>query len=222
VIPAKLIFDLDGTLVDSIPMCLLVLDAMLAARNAPMRACPEITRQNASIGGEAMIAAVMGDYCPDPARDVEEFRARYAVMPTPRSSLYPGVRKGLQTLREMGITLAVCTNKPQHLCDKVLADLGLSGMFQIAVGSRPGVAKKPAPDLMALTLAGLETTPQLCTFVGDSDLDRDVAAHFSMDFVMVTWGYGNAEEMRSVPQAADFPALVQLIVGASRSNARAA
>jgi len=222
VIPANVIFDLDGTLVDSIPVCLMVMDAMLAARDAPIRACPDLTRQHVSTGGEAMIAAVMGDYCIDPAGDIAEFRARYAVMPTPRKSLYPGVRKGLHLLRAMGITLAVCTNKPQHLCDKVLKDLGLSGLFHTAVGSRPGVAKKPAPDLMALTLVRLETVPQLCVFVGDSDLDRDVAAHFMMEFIMVTWGYGKPAEMQGVPQATDFPALVQLISGADRSAERAA
>jgi phosphoglycolate phosphatase len=222
VMRSHVIFDLDGTLVDSVPVSVAIMNAMLSERRAAMQACPDITRRYVSAGGQAMIAAVLGDYSIDPAHDIAEFRARYAEVPTPPDSLYPGVRAGLTRMIEAGLSLAVCTNKPQGLAEKVLADLGIASMFQCIIGSRPGIPRKPAPDLMSLVLMSISREPSSCLFVGDSSLDRDTATQFDMAYLMVGWGYGLPEELPGTDTAQHFGELEQQVAHWQADTARAA
>jgi phosphoglycolate phosphatase len=210
-----IIFDLDGTLVDSVGITVAIIDEMLARRGVAMSACPMTTRAHVSAGGEAMIAAVMGVHCQDPKADIAEFRRIHAETPTPPDTLFPLVAEQLAELVKSGFTLAICSNKPQNLCEKVLTDLGIAHCFKLVVGSRDGLRKKPHPDLMQLVLTGLGAQADECLFVGDSELDLMAAHHFNMPFVLVEWGY--VEDIARLEDApgeyelvADMPSLVAL------------
>lgn len=189
--PRHIIFDLDGTLVDSVGITVAIINQMFASRGIDETACPIITRAHVSAGGEAMIAAVMGAHCTDPKADIAEFRRIHAETPTPPDTLFPLVANQLAALDETGFTLSICSNKPQNLCEKVLADLGIAEYFREIVGSRDGLRKKPHPDLLQTLLGRLNATPDDCIFVGDSKLDLQAARHFGMRFVLVEWGYGD-------------------------------
>ena len=222
--PRHLIFDLDGTLVDSVGITVAIIDQMLAARGVPMNACPVATRAHASAGGEVMIAAVMGAHCEDPVTDIAEFRRIHAEAPTPPDTLYPGVAEDLLHLAEQGFTLSICSNKPQNLCEKVLDDLNIAHLFKLVVGYRPGMRKKPAPDLLQLVFDGLDAAPDDCVFIGDSELDLLAARHFGMQFVLVGWGYvEDLERLKSAPGGfglvADMPALVKVVKALRHSRA---
>ncbi len=83
------------------------------------------------------------------------------------------------------------SNKPQHLCDKVLADLDLAPLFHTIVGTREGVPLKPDPTGLDLAIAGCGSSRARACFVGDSELDYDSAQVAGVPFVLLTHGYGD-------------------------------
>lgn len=188
-----IIFDLDGTLVDSCGVCIAILEDMIADRGLNCAIDRVHARSFMSRGGEKMVAALLGDASRDPAQDLLEFRARYADTPTPTSALFDGVTDGLKQLAILGFELAICSNKPQTLCDKVLIDTGIADMFRTVVGGRPNLAPKPAPDLLECTLQAMQRKAEHCVYVGDSELDHAVAQATGMDFYFLTYGYADAD-----------------------------
>lgn len=210
-----IIFDLDGTLIDSNIVCVQILSEMLAARGVHDGINPVVARAFMSRGGVDMVAGLLGDACIDPAADLAEFRARYQRHPTPPETVFPGVSQGLRRLRSAGYVLSICSNKPQVLCDQVLAETDLAEHFAVVVGGRAGLRAKPAPDLLDAVLGELGAVPEECLYVGDSELDHAVAQSASMPFHFMTYGYAAADW---VPEAcathACFPSLIDTIVTA--------
>lgn len=204
------VFDLDGTLVDSVAQFTAVLNAMLSERGIVDILSPDAVRPHATMGGLAMIEGLLGRRCGDPADALAEFRARYGAAPTPADSLYPGAIEALESLRRDGVTLAVFSNKPQHLCEKVLGDLGLVGLFDAIVGSGPGVPHKPDPAGLDLALERTGGTRSRCCYVGDSAPDHALARAAGVPMVFVAWGYGEPprEGARLAASFAETPALV--------------
>lgn len=184
-----IIFDLDGTLVDSCGICIRILEDMMADRGIKRAIDPEYARPLMSRGGSPMVAALLGDACSDPAADLAEFRKRYNDVSTPVESLFDGVAEGLHKLSKRGFGLAICSNKPQQLCEKVLADTGIAEYFVAVVGGMDGLAPKPAPDLLDRTLGQLQLPADKCFYVGDSILDHEVAQRAGMPFYFLTYGY---------------------------------
>jgi phosphoglycolate phosphatase len=185
----QIIFDLDGTLVDSCATCVDILSGILAERGSDHRIDPVTARAYMSRGGLDMVAGLLGPACADPAADLADFRARYQVHKTPAETVFPGVPEGLQRMQDSGFTLSICSNKPQHLCEKVLEDTGLADYFALVVGGRTGLQPKPAPDLLNAVLAGLGTVPGECLFVGDSELDHQIAKNAAIPFHFLSYGY---------------------------------
>lgn len=184
-----LIFDMDGTLVDSCGICVDILGQMLLDRGSDHVIDHAFARPYMSQGGVQMVAALLGPACGDPATELAEFRARYQETRTPRSVLFPGVAESLRRLHQLGFTLAICSNKPQNLCEKVLHDTGLADLFTVVVGGRSGLQSKPAPDLLRATLAELGVSAADCIYIGDSELDHHVAMDAAMPFLFLTYGY---------------------------------
>lgn len=208
-----LIFDLDGTLVDSCGICVAILSDMLAERGSDHCIDPQGARAFMSAGGAQMVAALMGPECRDPVQELGDFRERYARTPTPVSALFPGVVEGLRALHAQGMILSICSNKPQNLCEKVLADTGLSDIFTVVVGGQAGLRPKPAPDLLRHTLNVLGASAQECLYIGDSELDHAVAEHAGIPFMFLTYGYADPDWKPSECSVFDcFPSLTGAIV----------
>lgn len=186
----NIIFDLDGTLIDSVRMTCAIIDAMMADRGLTVTADRALARSMDALGGTAMIAAVLGSHCGDPQREIAEFRARHAVVATPGDLAFPGVPETLRDLASAGIGMAICSNKPQGLCEKILADLGLSRHFVAIIGSRCDLPKKPAPDAARLALAALGADVENTLYIGDSTVDVATAAAVGLPVALVPWGYG--------------------------------
>ena len=185
----SIVFDLDGTLIDSAPVFARILNAMLAERGSDHRVTVEDIRPFASLGGPALVGGVLAQDCGDLDHEVEDFRARYRLFPTPPESLYEGVAKGVRALAALGFELAICSNKPKPLCEKVIADLGLDACFPVIVGSSPDRPMKPAPDLLELAMARLDMTTAECLYVGDSEIDVALAEATGVRFAFLTYGY---------------------------------
>lgn len=189
----NIIFDLDGTLIDSAPTLVQILNQMLEERGSSRRIDLQTVMPFASLGGSALVGGVLAQECGDLAQELADFRARYALQPTPFTSLYKGVAEGIKNLTTLGYRLAICSNKPQHLCEKVMADLGLDRHFQVIVGSSPDRLAKPAPDLMELVLSQLGATPGECLYVGDSEIDHTLATTTGVRFALMAYGYAAGE-----------------------------
>lgn len=218
-----LIFDLDGTLVDSCMICVDILQAMLVERGSDHRIDPMAARAFMSQGGARMVSALLGPACGDPVEELAEFRRRYATLPTDPASLYPGVVEGLTLLADRGHRLAICSNKPQNLCEKVLTDTGLDGLFDAVVGGRPDLRAKPHLDLLVETLRLMGADARDCLFIGDSELDHQVAQGADMPFYFLTYGYADAD-YRPLPGTAHdtFAALTHALNGRARPVLRKA
>ena len=208
----NIIFDLDGTLVDSAPVFVEILNEMLRERGSSRCVGLSEIRQFASLGGPALVGGVLAQECGDLRQEVADFRDRYARCPTPVESLYEGVAEGVQELTEHGYRLAICSNKPQQLCEKVIADLKLTTQFPVIVGSAPDRMAKPAPDLMELDMTQLGTTPMECLYVGDSEIDHALAKATGIRFAFVTYGYATEQFTADQhEQFSQFSDLVQLL-----------
>ena len=89
------------------------------------------------------------------------------------------------------MTLAVWSNKPQYLCDKVFADLAMTDLFAAVVGTSDDVPLKPNPTGLDRALAAAGGSRATACFIGDSDVDYEAARRAAVPFVMVTHGYGD-------------------------------
>ncbi|MEG3087841.1 HAD family hydrolase [Sphingomonas sp. PB4P5] len=208
-----IIFDLDGTLVDSCATCVDILSDILVERGSGQTIDLAAARAYMSRGGLEMVAGLLGPACADPASDLADFRARYRVRDTPMGSVYPGVAEGLYRLQAAGFILSICSNKPQELCEKVLSDTGLADHFALVIGAQAGRRPKPAPDLLAATLAGLGAVPAECLFVGDSELDYQIARDARIPFNFLTYGYAEDGWLPAVGATFDsFRALTETLL----------
>lgn len=195
----NIIFDLDGTLIDSAHMTGQIIDAMLAERGVTRPADRDLIKAMDAVGGAAMIAAVMGPHTSDPVADLDEFRWRHKMVDVSHDVLFPGVTSAIGRLSRMGVGLAICSNKPQALCDKILGDLGIDTHFAIIVGSTPDRPRKPDPTSALLALDALGGDRQTALFCGDSSIDVETATSAGVAACLVGWGYGTAHARRLHP-----------------------
>ncbi len=186
-----IIFDLDGTLVDSVNVCTEIINTMLVDRGSAVLVQGEDVRPYLSVGSAPMMAALLGGFCSDPEADIAEFRRRYAELRTPLDCLFPGVADGLKALDDAGYRLGICSNKPQNLCEKVVTETGIAHHFGVIIGGRSGVPAKPMPDLLDLTMRKVGASASTSIFVGDSNVDQMVANARGLAFVAVSYGYGH-------------------------------
>jgi phosphoglycolate phosphatase len=211
-----IVFDLDGTLVDSAPMIAGILNAMLADRGALRRLTAEETQPLVIGGGRAMIPAVFGEAGGDVDPILAEFRERYLATPMPAESLYPGARAALETFTARGYGLAVWSNKLQPLCDKTIGELGLTSLFGAVVGTGPDMPIKPDPRGLDLAIAGAGGSRASCCYVGDSETDHEAATVAGVPMVMMTHGYGQSRPpgVATAGSFAELPAIVDSLIPA--------
>jgi phosphoglycolate phosphatase len=186
-----LVFDLDGTLVDSIPDLIAVLDEILREAGAP--ALPrEAVRAMVGDGTTALVArALAASGLPDTmlAERLSRFLALYEAAPVARSRVYPGVVETLAALRREGRRLAVCTNKPQHATLAVLRGFALDGFFAAVVGGDVLGVKKPDPAHLLGAVAALGAAPDQAAMIGDNEHDVAAANAAGIPIILVRYGY---------------------------------
>ena len=195
----SLIFDLDGTLVNTIGDIALSMNRALEAHGfkaLPTEAYPPLVgwgikrlAYNALPEGarfDAMVEAVSYD-----ALDY------YAQVPLRYSLPYPGIEALLEKLKQRGYRLAILTNKPNMVAQAVVAGLFPQIPFVLVRGDVAGEPRKPAPALTFNVIARMGATASGTLFVGDSAVDVETAHGVSCPVVGVSWGFRGREELES-------------------------
>jgi phosphoglycolate phosphatase len=188
-----LLFDLDGTLVDSAPDIAVAVNAVMVKDGIAPLSVPAVR----SLIGEGVRRLVEKAYALQGQslgshileERTESFETLYASAIAVHTRPYPGVVKVLKDVRGMGLKTAVVSNKLQHLTDQLLATLGLDGLFDYICGARDDLPKKPAPDMLHYTLAQLGVEPSEALFIGDSIADVAAAAAGKLPCVLIAGGY---------------------------------
>jgi phosphoglycolate phosphatase len=184
------IFDLDGTLVNTAPQIIDILKRMGEDRKLPKFNDDNI-RKSLSVGGEAVIKAAFGSLV-DMKKTLADFREIYASQETPKTALYDGVYQTLKQLSEDGKKMRICTNKPRRLAIKALKELELYDSFEFIVAGDDLPTKKPSPQSL-MACIGTDLAKNSLLYVGDSEIDHQTAAKCNIPFCLFQNGENSGE-----------------------------
>ena len=191
--PKHIIFDLDGTLVDSALVIAGVLNEMRAQRELATLDANSVSKW-VSLGAETLIAKGLQIDKADKvsiAAALADFRSRYASAPTPLGSVYPGVSALLNALSDIGTRLSLCTNKPRPLAEKVLAETGLRAYFPFICAGGDLPNPKPHPSNILACMSYHACSAADTWLVGDSSIDQQCANNAGVGFVFHARGYND-------------------------------
>jgi|AntDeeMinimDraft_5_1070356.scaffolds.fasta_scaffold04667_3 2-phosphoglycolate phosphatase, prokaryotic len=195
------IFDLDGTLIDSVPDLAAALDAALAERELPPAGVDRV-RDWVGNGSNKLVERALAH-----ARDISldaldaadvatahaRFLAHYAQAPCVRTRLYDGARACLETLQLRGITCALVTNKPACFLPVILEHFALTSFFAVTLGGDSLDEKKPRPAPLLHACARTGVAPSRALMVGDSRHDVQAGKAAGLTTLAVTYGYNHGQ-----------------------------
>jgi phosphoglycolate phosphatase len=186
----QVIFDLDGTLIDSAPDLQLAVNRMLAGYGRGPLPVTQIRRMVGDGAGALIERVLDASGLPDALQGeaVHAFLAFYAEDPVTHTQLYPGALETLDALKERGLPLALCTNKPEAPAREVLTRLHLAEYFPQVVGGDTFPFRKPDPRML-LRLLAPGTSPLSAVLVGDSEVDAATAQAAGVPFILMSYGY---------------------------------
>ena len=203
-----LIFDLDGTLIDSKLDLANSVNAMLAHMGrAPL--AHETVYSYVGNGAPMLVRRALGEGATDAEceKGLSHFLAYYREHMLDNTVTYPGVREGLEELK--GKAMAVLTNKPVRFSEEILSGLGLSRYFQFVYGGNSFERKKPDPMGVEILLRDFAAQPGDAMMVGDSDVDIRTARNSGIWACGVSYGLG-AESLRAHPPDIMLDSLAEL------------
>lgn len=194
--PTSIVWDLDGTLVDSAPDLASALNTVLDNRgfftlsNNEVRAMigngvPKLVERGFNAVGVRPDAGQLEEL-------VAMFVKEYKTCATEYTRPYPDVVETLEKIRGMNIPMGVCTNKPEAFTKQILEGLGLAGYFSSVVGGDTTSTRKPDPQPVLACLSGLVSEPVSSLMIGDSVHDVHAAHAAGVTVAVVPWGYRSA------------------------------
>jgi phosphoglycolate phosphatase len=209
-----IIFDLDGTLIDSAPDIHAAVNKVLAESgdgDLPLDTVRGFIGNGVAVLIERVIEAKGLDMGRHGAM-LDSFMRHYEADPATLTTLMPGVKDAVEQFRDEGWAMGVCTNKPEAVSRAILNDLGVGAFFEIVVGGDTLDVKKPDPAVALAVKERLGATQAV--YVGDSEVDAECAWKAGMRFALYTEGYHKAEDVDDIPQDArfsDFDVLVAVV-----------
>ncbi|MGJ8692667.1 MAG: phosphoglycolate phosphatase [Thalassotalea sp.] len=197
-----LLFDLDGTLVDSAPDLALAVNRTLQDLNKTTFDTQTIHHWVGN-GAKVLIErALSGSATIDEQLDaalvsdaLAIFLKHYEQCLCVDSALYPGVKDGIFALKKAGFRLAIVTNKPAIFIQPILTGLGLDNIFELLIGGDTLAEKKPHPAPLNYALAQLKVTAEKCWMIGDSKNDILAAKAANIASIGLTYGYNYGESI---------------------------
>lgn len=199
-----LIFDFDGTLIDSVP-------DLADAANIMLTQLGKATYPVSTVAGwigngaRALVErALSGSVVVDERLSKTEiaaaeqlFFAAYAEHDTSKTVSYPDVDQGLRQLKEAGFTLALVTNKPIRFVPKILEGLGWTPLFTMVLGGDSLPVKKPDPTPLLHTCTTLKFEPAQAFMIGDSINDISAGKNAGIDTIGLSYGYNYGQDIRA-------------------------
>ncbi|MGA7826461.1 MAG: phosphoglycolate phosphatase [Geobacteraceae bacterium] len=206
-----ILFDLDGTLIDSLDDLASATNHMLSTLGRPA-ATREQVRSYVGKGARRLVERAMPDATADELeRGLSLFLDYNEEHIVDRTRFYPGVMGTLASLREAGLTLAVVSNKNVALCSKVLTTLGADGFFARVIGADSLAERKPSPEPLLKVLRELGVPPERAVMVGDSINDIAAGQAAGVATIGCTFGYGDMAEIEDADLLIDsLPELLKL------------
>ena len=189
------IFDMDGTVLNTIDDIRASVNYALAQFNYPLKSLQEI-KMGVGNGAYHLIKTVLPN---DLEKDVIDeifkvYQTHYDQYCQVHTKPYKGTLKMLKTLKKSGYKVGVVSNKYEYLV-KALNDEMFESSFDVAIGEVEGIPIKPAPDMLFKAVKHLNVTADETVFIGDSETDLKTAKNAKIKVIAVTWGYRDKETL---------------------------
>lgn len=187
------IFDMDGTILDTLDDLADSVNHALSCYGFPKRSREEIR----SFLGNGMVQLIRLSIPENTAEEkeklvLEEHKKYYPLHSADKTRPYAGIPELLKLLKSKGIKTAVVSNKRDENV-KALVEKYFPDLFDVSVGSRDGVPRKPAKDLVDIALQELDVAKEDAIYIGDSDVDVATARNSGLDMITVLWGFRDRE-----------------------------
>ncbi|UTW02681.1 phosphoglycolate phosphatase [Amphritea atlantica] len=200
-LPRLVLFDLDGTLLDSVPDLALAIDRMLAALALPLAGQSQV-RNWVGNGAQMLVKRALAHSVASSDNETESdlfdqafalFLHHYDQCCAEQSRLYPGVQDLLSFLKDNRISMGLVTNKPINFTESLLDEFDLRHFFAIVLGGDSLTEKKPHPMPLSYAMEQLDVSPLQTLMVGDSRSDIKAAQAAGCRVAAVTYGYNHGE-----------------------------
>lgn len=191
------IFDLDGTLLNTLEDLKNSVNYALTTCNMPQRSYEEI-RHFVGNGVKRLMELSVPEGFANPEFDhaFALFKEHYGEHCNDLTDLYPGIRELLEALKQEGFQMAIVSNKYYEGVE-ALKEQYFKDYLDVAIGEREGIRKKPAPDTVFVALKELNLPKERAVYVGDSEVDIETAANAGMDCITVSWGFRTRAEQEA-------------------------
>lgn len=208
----SIVFDLDGTLVDSSPDIAAALNKAFAPRGVRGLSAAEVLAMLG--GGPRVLVAKALDAVGSPAEGaeldelVEVYSQHYRANPVDGTTCFADAARAIPALHARGVLLGICTNKRTDIAHQTLAGLGLAEYFGAVIGSDLASHTKPDAAHLIETLESLGADPARCVYVGDTEIDAATAEAAGVEYRHVAWGHMLERKRQSIEQFSDLEALI--------------
>ena len=203
-----IIFDLDGTILDTLEDLFLSTNYALRKSGFPERSKEEV-RCFVGNGIRKLIERAVPEQTPENLINQvhQDFTEYYAQHCADNTKPYAGIPEVLQKLRRAGLKTAVVSNKADYAVQTLCADY-FPALFDAVAGEREGIRRKPAPDAVLAVLHDLQIPAEQAIYIGDSDVDIATAENSGIPCISVEWGFSDrafliqhgAQKIISVPE----------------------
>jgi phosphoglycolate phosphatase len=190
------VFDLDGTLVNSAAIVSSILNSLRTDLGLPPVPIQSFIPW-LSLGGDALVSNALEIPIDHVSPFTKTFRQVYFEQQTPLESIYPGVFETLELLTANNISLSICTNKPRHLAEKVLKETRLGDFFSFLSAGGDFPTNKPDPQNLLACFRFKSLISAESFFVGDSTVDQTTANACNVNFIFHTNGYDDGVDKQS-------------------------
>lgn len=194
------VFDLDGTLLDTLDDLMNSVNYALESNGYPARTRDEVRR---FVGNGILLlmqrALPSGQENPDFEKVFAGFKEHYGIHCNDLTKPYDGIMELLELLKEKGVKMAIVSNKADFAV-KELSEIYFKGIIPVAIGEKEseGIRKKPAPDTVMEALRQLGSTTENAVYVGDSEVDLATAENCGMDYILCEWGFRERKKLEEL------------------------
>lgn len=190
-----IIWDLDGTLMDTLQDLFLSVNHALGCYNMPHRTLEEVRHFVGNGVRRLMELAVPGGTENPLFEEVfAEFTRHYVLHCQDNTGLYPGIKETLADLKAKGYRMAIVSNKLQAGVDE-LYEAYFKDLVEVAIGERPDVKRKPQPDMVHLAMRHLGVSANETVYIGDSEVDVATARNAGIPCISVLWGFRDRDTL---------------------------